>query len=179
MAKQKPTFTLGLNPITTSINTVTRTWNDTNGNYVPDCDLVNKVANGECGAVNNTNFGGINPTIHYADEVLNGTRKRGYNWDFTTEVQRQLHTGVSMTAGFYRNWYGNFYTTDNTLVTLRTSVRIASRRRTMHACLAAEGIRSAACTMSTRTNSVSPIVSCRRRRRLARSRNETIFLTSA
>ena len=43
--------------------------------------------------------------------------KRGYNWDFTTEVQRQLHTGVSMTAGYYRNWYGNFFTTDNTLVT--------------------------------------------------------------
>ena len=27
------------NPITTSVNSVNRTWNDANGNYVPDCDL--------------------------------------------------------------------------------------------------------------------------------------------
>ena len=70
VAKQSTTFTLGMNPITTSINTVTRTWNDTNGNYIPDCDLASLTANGECGALNNTNFGGINPTIHYADDVL-------------------------------------------------------------------------------------------------------------
>ena len=117
VSKQSTTFTLGLNPITTSINTVNRTWNDTNGDYKPDCDLANLSANGECGAVNNTNFGGINPTIHYADDVLHGTTKRGYNWDFTTEVQRQIRNGVSVNAGYYRNWYGNFFTTDNTLVT--------------------------------------------------------------
>ena len=117
VTKGSTTFTLGLNPITTSINTVNRTWNDTNGNYVPDCDLGNFGVNGECGALNNTNFGGRNPTINYSDDVLHGTSKRGYNWDFTTEVQRQLRTGVSMTAGYYRNWYGNFFTTDNRLVT--------------------------------------------------------------
>ena len=39
-----------VNPITTSINTVTRSWNDANGNYIPDCDLANRAANGECGA---------------------------------------------------------------------------------------------------------------------------------
>ena len=117
VTKGSTTFTLGLNPITTSINTVNRTWNDTNGNYVPDCDLGNFGVNGECGALNNTNFGGRNPTINYSDDVLHGTSKRGYNWDFTTEVQRQLRTGVSMTAGYYRNWYGNFFTTDNSLVT--------------------------------------------------------------
>jgi hypothetical protein len=117
VTKGSTTFTLGLNPITTSINTVNRTWNDTNANYVPDCDLGNFGVNGECGALNNTNFGGRNPTINYSDDVLIGNGKRGYNWDFTSEVQRQLRTGVSMTAGYYRNWYGNFFTTDNSLVT--------------------------------------------------------------
>ena len=47
------------NPVQTSVNTVTRTWTDTNGNYLPDCDLGNRAANGECGAMANQNFGGL------------------------------------------------------------------------------------------------------------------------
>src|SRR3989454_1611640 len=82
VARNSTNITIALNPITTSINTVTRTWTDTNGNYAPDCDLANKGLNGECGALNNTNFGGINPTIHYADDAINGYGRRGYNWDF-------------------------------------------------------------------------------------------------
>ena len=42
------------NPIQTSVNSVTRTWTDTNGNYVPDCSLGNFGANGECGAVSDS-----------------------------------------------------------------------------------------------------------------------------
>ena len=117
VARNSTNITIANNPITTSINTVTRTWNDTNGNYVPDCNLADKGANGECGALNNTNFGGINPAIRYADDAISGYGRRGYNWDFTTEVQHQLRPGVSMTGGYYRNWYGSFLTTDNTLVT--------------------------------------------------------------
>jgi hypothetical protein len=116
VAKNSTACTLANNPITTSINPVTRTWNDTNGDYNPDCNLAILTANGECGTVNNLNFGGINPTIHYADDVIKGSGHRGYNWDFTTEVQHQLRPGVSMTGGYYRNWYGSFITTDNTVV---------------------------------------------------------------
>jgi hypothetical protein len=117
VTKQSAALTFANNPITTSINTVTRTWNDTNVNYVPDCDLKNLATNGECGAVNNTNFGGLNPTLHYGDDAIYGTGRRGYNWDFTTEVQHELRPGMSITAGYYRNWYGNFLVTDNTAVT--------------------------------------------------------------
>ena len=57
------------NPIQTSINSVTRTWNDSfypvgdprRGNYMPDCDLANRGLNGECGAMANQNFGGQRP----------------------------------------------------------------------------------------------------------------------
>ena len=73
--------------------------------------------NGECGALANQNFGGLNVTTRYADDALLGFGARGYNWDFTTEVQHQLRPGVSMTGGYYRNWFGNFLVTDNTLVT--------------------------------------------------------------
>jgi hypothetical protein len=105
------------NPITTSINSVTRVWNDTDGDYVPDCDLGNRAANGECGAMSNQNFGGLNITTVYDEDVLRGFGVRGYNWDFTTEVQREVTERISVNAGYYRNWYGNFTATDNTLTT--------------------------------------------------------------
>jgi hypothetical protein len=104
------------NPIQTSINSVSRVWNDTNRNYFPDCDLANRAQNGECEAMANQNFGGVSVTTRYADDVLRGSDARGYNWDFTTEVQHQLRPGVSMSAGYYRNWFGNHLVTDNTLV---------------------------------------------------------------
>ncbi len=117
VAKTGSGITQNNNPMSTSINSVNRSWADTNGNFVPDCDLANRGANGECGAVNNQNFGGLNATIHYADDAIHGSGRRGYNWDFTAEVQHQLRPGVSMTGGYYRNWYGSFLTTDNSLVT--------------------------------------------------------------
>ena len=40
---------------------------------------------------------------------------RNSNWDFATEIQRQLGASASVTAGYYRNWYGNFTVTDNLL----------------------------------------------------------------
>jgi len=104
------------NPVATSINSVNRNWNDANRNGIPDCDLANRGANGECGAMENQNFGGQRPSTVYADDVLQGWGNRGYNWDFSTEVQRQLTDGVSLSVGYYRNWYGNFTASDNTLV---------------------------------------------------------------
>ena len=101
------------NPIQTSVNTVTRTWTDTNGNYVPDCDLGNRGANGECGAIANQNFGRSTPATSYADDVLRGFGARDSNWDLSAEVQHQLRPGMSVTAGYYRNWYDHFLVTDN------------------------------------------------------------------
>jgi hypothetical protein len=105
------------NPIVTSVNEVTRAWNDVNRNYVPDCDLRNAAANGECGPYQNQNFGQTRITTRYADEVLKGFGVRPYNWDLTAEVQRQLGSSMSVTAGYYRNWFGNFMVTDNLAVT--------------------------------------------------------------
>ena len=93
------------NPINTSINSVRRTWSDTNANFVPDCDLGNFGDNGECGAINNANFGKNNPNAtRYDDALIRGFGKRDYFWDFSTELQHELATGVSVSAGYYRNW---------------------------------------------------------------------------
>ena len=102
------------NPVTRSVLNVTRTWTDANGNFVPDCDLANFSTNGECGAISNTNFGRVNPNAtRYDEEAIHGWGKRDYLWDLSTEIQQQLGAGVSLNAGYYRNWYRNFLVTDN------------------------------------------------------------------
>jgi hypothetical protein len=115
-AKTGTTIASANNPIQTSVNNVNRNWTDTNGNYQPDCDLANRAANGECGAMSNLNFGGTRITNRYDDRVLEGWGARGYTWDLSTEVQQQIGSGLSVTAGYYRNWLGNFTTTDNLAV---------------------------------------------------------------
>lgn len=107
-----------LHPITTSVSSVNRTWNDANGNYNPDCDLTNFAANGECGPINNLNFGQTNPNVtRWADEVLRGFGVRNTNWNVTAEVQHELRARVSVTAGDYRNTTGKYRVTDNEAVT--------------------------------------------------------------
>jgi hypothetical protein len=104
-------------PFTTSVQSVARQWTDTNGNYVPDCDLKNFAANGECGAILNNNFGLSNPAAtRYDANVINGWGKRDYIWDYSAEINHQVSRTVTATAGYYRNWGKNFSITDNTAV---------------------------------------------------------------
>ena len=114
------------NPIQTSINSVYAhverpccTRKATRAAAISSRTAISPTArsNGECGAWANQNFGGLGATTRYADDALLGYGARSYNWDFTTEVQHELSPGVSMTAGYYRNWFGNHLVTDNILVT--------------------------------------------------------------
>ena len=107
-----------LNPISTSVNSAQRNWNDANGNFVPDCDLANFAVNGECGAISNNNFGLNNPgATQYSDDILRGFGNRNYTWDISAEVVQELAPGVSLTAGYYRNTAGNWRVNDNIEVT--------------------------------------------------------------
>ena len=92
------------NPIRTSVNSTTRSWNDANGDYVPDCDLGDFTANGECGAIANNNFGKNNTrATRWADELLNGWNgHREYNWDLSLELVQELADGLSVTGAFTR-----------------------------------------------------------------------------
>ena len=101
------------NPTATLINTTTRSWTDSNRSFVPDCDLTNPFANGECGIDANTAFGSAVPGTTYDPKTLNGWGSRGYNWEFSGGVQHEIVTGVSVNATYFRRWYGNFTTTDN------------------------------------------------------------------
>ena len=93
------------NPVQAAVNSVSRTWNDANGNYVPDCDLVDRQANGECGRVSDLNFGNANSvSTTFASEAVTGWGHRGYNWEGAAGLQHELGNGVSASAMYSRRW---------------------------------------------------------------------------
>jgi hypothetical protein len=111
---------MDLNPLIRVNLQTTRTWDDThgkgiNGDFIPQCDLLNPAANGECSAMDNQNFGKDFFTRTFDPNFINGFGKRPNNWELGLAVQHQVAPRVGVTAGYYRRWFGNFYTLDNTL----------------------------------------------------------------
>jgi hypothetical protein len=96
---------------------VTRSWNDANQDYRPDCDLLNLRANGECGTVSNLNFGQPTSVTEFNPETRFGWGNRFYSWEFSTSVQRELMPRLGIDIGYFRRWYGNFLTTQNRATT--------------------------------------------------------------
>ena len=93
----------------------TRTWADTNSDYIPNCDLINPNANGECGRMDNQNFGRDVFTKSFDPELIQGWGKRTYNWEMGISMQQEILPRVGITVGYFRRWYGNFYTANNRL----------------------------------------------------------------
>ena len=109
-------ITKGASPMSASVNSVSRTWNDLDGNFMPDCDLVSPLANAECGQMQNLNFGKTVPTTSYASDVSQGYGVRPFNWEGSVGVQHELLRGLSVNGSYNRRWYGNFQVTQNLLV---------------------------------------------------------------
>ena len=109
---------MDMNPLIRTALSTTRTWNDANRDYVPNCDLITPAANGECGAMDNQNFGKEVFTRFFDPEFIDGWGKRGYNWEMGVSVQHELMARVGLTVGYFRRSFGNFYTSDNRLTTL-------------------------------------------------------------
>ena len=106
------------NPVLTAVTSASRTWSDLNGNFTPDCDLAVQGLNGECGAIDNVNFGQNNPRATvYAPDVIGGFNSRPINWQTGIIVQTELMPRLSLTAGYYRTSWGNFQTINNTAYT--------------------------------------------------------------
>ena len=99
--------------IDTSVN---RTWNDVNGDFIPDCDLHSSLANGECGAYSVSSFGTLRQSTAYQNSILEGFGVRPYNWIAMVELDHTLMPNVSLHAGYIRRWFGNFTLTDNLAV---------------------------------------------------------------
>jgi hypothetical protein len=107
------TFSTNMAPAARLVVAANRAWNDANRNFVPDCDLINPVANGECGAMAPSNFGSTASGVAYDPDIIQGWNKRAYDWQFSTGVQHELMRQVSVDVGYFRTWYGNQFVTDN------------------------------------------------------------------
>jgi hypothetical protein len=105
-----------VNPITQNAS-ATRAWGDVNGNFIPDCDLANQAANGECQASNNQNFGKPVVFFRYDPKAATGWGTRGYNWETMAGIQQELRPGLSVEASYFGRWFSDFRVTQNLLVT--------------------------------------------------------------
>src|SRR5687767_6988125 len=94
-----------------------RPWTDGNSNFVPECDLLNPVANGECGAMSNPNFArGINP-LTIDPDTTTGWNKREYSWDMTLGITQEVAPRISVGVDYIRRTWGNLKTTINRALT--------------------------------------------------------------
>jgi hypothetical protein len=95
-----------------------RTWNDRgglgiNGDYVPQCDLMNPAANGECGPWQQPAFGQALSAAPINPEILEGWGIRPSDWQFGASVQHEILPRTSVEVGYYRRWFQGFLVTDN------------------------------------------------------------------
>ena len=89
-------WTLG-NPLSRIQTTVGRTWTDANGNFTPDCDLLNPAAQNltaaggdPCGAWNNNTFGTEVFSTSYDPDMFKGWFTRPMDWEVGASVQREI-----------------------------------------------------------------------------------------
>ncbi|HEV3060290.1 MAG TPA: TonB-dependent receptor [Vicinamibacterales bacterium] len=110
-------FTRRFHPFSSSVNSAFRTWTDTNGNYIPDCDLQNfaaqdnRASGGDvCGPISNVAFGKFIPSSTVFDDSTKFAN-RDFLWDINASVQHELMQGLSIEFGYNHNWDGNFTVT--------------------------------------------------------------------
>jgi Carboxypeptidase regulatory-like domain len=101
----------GAAPTSEIASSATRSWHDTNGNYIPDCNLTIPTANGECGALSSNLFGTVGLPVQYSPQLLNGLRP----WDYQigVAVQQQVTGRISVEAQYNKRWFDGFYVTRN------------------------------------------------------------------
>jgi len=120
------------NPIVALPTNATRGWNDytfgagdaRSGNFRPDCDISNPLANGECAQINNLAFGtstlpstdrGVPGPDVFDPDLITGFNHRQANWEFSTSVQHELMPGMALDVGYFRRAWAHFRVTDNLL----------------------------------------------------------------
>src|SRR5688572_4219281 len=119
-----PAARMAGSPVLGAPPAVTRAWTDANGNYVPDCDLLDPNANDRrpsggdlCGQLSNVNFGKPVFSGSFDPALLEGSGVRPSDWQVGVSIQQQLMTGVAVEVGYFRRWLQHFTVIDNLAVT--------------------------------------------------------------
>jgi hypothetical protein len=104
---------IDMNPlIRTAVNT-TRTWTDSNRDFVPNCNLNDPAANGECARMDNQSLGQKAFFRTFDPAFVGGWGTRPNNWSLGVALQQEIAPRVSLTVSYNRNWWGNWYVVDN------------------------------------------------------------------
>ena len=96
----------------------TRNWQDTNGNKIVDCDILNFAANGECPAAtgDTLNFGTISGNVTQVNQAtLRGWGVRQNDWQWGITLQQQVIPRVSAEVAYNRRWFKGAKVTDDRL----------------------------------------------------------------
>ena len=109
------------NPASRIVTSASRSWQDGNGNYVVDCDILNPALQSTpggdtCGALtgNSLNFGKAGANLTQVNpDILRGWGVRRYDWQWGVDFQQELVPRVSLDVNYNRRWFGNFTVTDN------------------------------------------------------------------
>ena len=111
------------NPISQLSLSASRRWTDVNGDYKPDCDLLNAAAQDysasggdKCDVLNPSTFGTPGQAQWFDPRLQRGWGKRDYNWLFVVRGAHELRQGLVVDAGYFRRHYGSFQVTDNRAV---------------------------------------------------------------
>jgi Carboxypeptidase regulatory-like domain len=98
------------------VSSDSRSWNDSNSNYIPDCNFLNPVGNGECGP-GSPFFGKQVSPLTTDPSLTQGWNKREYSWDLSTGLTQKIAQGASIEVGFVRRTWGNLPATINKALT--------------------------------------------------------------
>jgi len=112
-------FTSNINPFQTTVNAMTRNWNDANHNLIAEGDPLSTdpARAGEFFGAVNANFGKSIITTRNDPALSEGWGKRPYNWEYSASLSHQLLPRVSFDLGYFYRTFGNQIVTDNLDVT--------------------------------------------------------------
>jgi len=96
-----------VSPAQAVIPSALRQWTDANTNFVPDCNLQQLTANGECGTVDNQGLGGSAAIISWAEAARTGWGVREFNYQTSVALQHELVPGFGVTVAYYRTDWRN------------------------------------------------------------------------
>ena len=112
------------NPAFTIVTSTNRSWTDANGNFSPDCDLLNRnqqdlrpVGGDFCGPWSQQNFGSSVPGTEWDPALLSGWGVRPNDGQLGISIQREILPRASIEVGYHRRWFKNTTDEDNLLVT--------------------------------------------------------------